>query len=288
MSNIDFDTLFSDLEGDFDAVPTTESKGFYAKTEQFPCSACAGTGKYTGVRVHQDRTDCFTCRGKGYFLTSAADRAKASKQRHNRKAIKLEATSRDGVAQIVAAIGPEGFAWLTSATWSSFYQDLLSKAKKYGSLSEKQLACVVNAYAKQQERNTARSAVEANTPALDLAKINALFDTALNNGLAKPKLVFGAIKLSLAPASGKNGGCLYVKDDGDYAGKITTEGKFFGLRESRKEILAELQAIAEDPKAAAVQHGQATGNCACCNRLLTNAESIKIGIGPICLENWGL
>jgi DnaJ-class molecular chaperone len=275
MSNIDFDTLFSDLEGDFDAVPTTESKGFYAKTEQFPCSACAGTGKYTGVRVHQDRTDCFTCRGKGYFLTSAADRAKASKQRHNRKAIKLEATSRDGVAQIVAAIGPEGFAWLTSATWSSFYQDLLSKAKKYGSLSEKQLACVVNAYAKQQERNTARSE-------------HALFDTALNNGLAKPKLVFGAIKLSLAPASGKNGGCLYVKDDGDYAGKITTEGKFFGLRESRKEILAELQVIAEDPKAAAVQHGQATGNCACCNRLLTNAESIKIGIGPICLENWGL
>jgi len=288
MSNIDFDNLFSDLGDDWDTVPTTESTGFYAKTEQFPCQPCAGTGKYTGVRVHQYRTDCFACRGKGYFLTSAADRAKASKQRHNRKVVKLEATSREGVAQIVEAIGPEGFAWLTSATWSSFYQDLLSKAKKYGSLSEKQLACIVNGYAKQQERNTARSAVEANMPSLDLAKINALFDTALANGLAKPKIVFGVIKLSLAPASGKNGGCLYVKDEGDYAGKITSEGKFFGLRESRKEILSELQAIAEDPKAAAVHHGQATGNCSCCGRLLTNAESIKLGIGPICLENWGL
>jgi DnaJ-class molecular chaperone len=74
MSNVR--TLYSAIEGDFDAVPTTESTGFYAKTEQFPCSSCAGTGKYTGVRVHQDRTDCFVCRGKGYFLTSAADRAK--------------------------------------------------------------------------------------------------------------------------------------------------------------------------------------------------------------------
>lgn len=212
-------------------------------------------------------------------------RAKAKASRNKVKASKQQANADAGLKQLIEALGAEGLQWLTNATWSDFYQDLLSKAKKYGSLSDKQLACVVNGYAKQQARDAAKNAA---APKLALAKINALFDTALENGIAKPKLVFGELKLSLAPASGKNGGCLYVKDSGEYAGKITAEGQFFAIRGSRETIPAELQAIAEDPKNAAIKHGQATGNCACCNRLLTNAKSIEIGIGPICLEKWGL
>lgn len=276
---------FDDLEDDFDSIDVRESTGPYAKREQHPCSKCNGKGVYQYGYANPRQGKCFACNGKGYFLTSAADRAKAKASRDKSKASKQQANADAGLTQLLEALGAEGLQWLTNATWSDFYQDLLGKAKKYGSLSEKQLACVVNGYAKQQARDAAKN---ASAPTFDLVKINELFATALSNGIAKPKLVFGELKLSLAPANGKNGGCLYVKDSGEYAGKITPEGQFFAVRGSRETIPAELQAIAEDPKNAAIKHGQATGNCACCNRLLTNAKSIEIGIGPICLENWGL
>jgi hypothetical protein len=119
---------------------------------------------------------CFACQGKGYFLTSAADRAKAKASRDKSKASKQQANADAGLKQLLEALGAEGLQWLTNATWSDFYQDLLGKAKKYGSLSEKQLACVVNGYAKQQARDAAKNAA---APTFDLVKINKLFATAL-------------------------------------------------------------------------------------------------------------
>ena len=286
------DLNFFDLEDDFDAVPVREGKGPYAKTEQHPCGHCGGTGLYRGVRIHQEREDCFACRGKGYFLTSEADRKKARIQRVERKAKKEANNAESAKAQIVAAIGDAGYQWLVNATWSEFYQDLLGKARKYGELSEKQLACVVRGYAKQQERDAARNAAraerEANAPVIDLTRIRELFDSAQSNGLKKPALVINGLRLSLAPANGKNAGCLYVKDSGDYAGKISPEGRFFAIREARAEIAQELQALAADPLAALTAHGHNTGQCSCCGRLLTNAESVRLGIGPVCRVRWGL
>ena len=288
---IDFND-FSDLEDDFDAVHTTNSTGPYAKTEKHPCGQCGGTGLYRGVRIHQEREDCFACRGKGYFLTSEADRRKARAQRAQRKEKKQADNAARAKAQIVAAIGDAGYQWLVAATWSEFYQDLLGKARKYGELSEKQLACIVKGYAKQQERDAARNAAraerEANAPVIDLTRIRELFDSAQSNGLKKPALVVNGLRVSLAPANGRNAGHLYVKDSGDYAGKISPEGKFFAIREARAEIAQELQALAADPLAALTAHGHQTGQCSCCNRLLTNAESVRLGIGPVCRARWGL
>lgn len=286
------DINFLDLEDDFDAVPTTTSAGPHAKTEQYPCGQCGGTGLYRGVRIHQDREDCFACRGKGYFLTSESDRKKARIQRVERKAKKEFQNACNGERQIKDAIGDAGYQWLVAATWSDFYQDLLAKARKYGELSEKQLACVVKGYAKQQERDAARNAErakrEADAPVIELTRISELFDTARSNGLKKPALVISGLRLSLAPENGRNAGCLYVKDNGDYAGKITPEGKFLAIREARAEIAQELQTLAADPLAALTAHGHQTGNCSCCSRLLTNAESVRLGIGPVCRVRWGL
>jgi len=286
------DLNFFDLEDDFDAVPVREGKGPYAKTEKHPCGHCGGTGLYRGVRIHQEREDCFACRGKGYFLTSEADRKKARIQRVERKAKKEANNAESAKAQIVAAIGDAGYQWLVNATWSEFYQDLLGKARKYGELSEKQLACVVRGYAKQQERDAARNAAraerEANAPVIDLTRIRELFASAQSNGLKKPALVVNGLRVSLAPANGRNAGHLYVKDSGDYAGKISPEGKFFAIREARAEIAQELQALAADPLAALTAHGHNTGQCSCCGRLLTNAESVRLGIGPVCRVRWGL
>jgi hypothetical protein len=44
---------------------------------------------------------------------------------------------------------------------------------------------------------------------------------------------------------------------------------------------------AANPLEAARLHGQRTGSCSCCGRELTNAESIALGIGPICRERFG-
>ena len=284
---------FSDLEDDFDAIPTTSSTGLYAKTKQYPCGHCGGTGKYQGVRVYQERSDCFACRGKGFFLTSEADRRKAKLTRQAKADADRAKKREAGIEQLTAALGEQGYQWLANAgNWSQFYGGLHSKALQYGSLSDKQLACAVSGWAKQQardaERAAAKAAREADAPVIDLTRIRELFDAALESGLAKPALVINGLRLSLAPANGKNAGSLYVKDSGDYAGKISPEGKFFAIREARAEIAQELQALAADPLAALTAHGHQTGQCSCCGRLLTNAESVRLGIGPICRGRWGL
>jgi len=287
-----FDDIETSLE-DFLATPTTQ-----VKREQFPCHACGGTGKYNGVRIHQEKSQCFACNGRGHFFTSYADR-KAAKVKRQAKAEAKRASNREaGLAQLTEALGEQGLAWLQNASWSEFYTDLFHKALQYGSLSEKQLACVVKGWEKQQvrdaERNAARAAREANAPVIDLTKINNLFDTAKSNGLKKPRLVCGSLRLSLAPPNGANAGCVYVKDQGEYAGKITAEGKFFVARthsgEAGKDdtLVHQLHDIAKDPLKVFKVHGQVTGNCSCCGRELTNSDSIALGIGPICAAKWGL
>jgi SWI/SNF-related matrix-associated actin-dependent regulator 1 of chromatin subfamily A len=48
-----------------------------------------------------------------------------------------------------------------------------------------------------------------------------------------------------------------------------------------------LQRILFDPKSAAIRYGQEIGVCADCGRQLTNEESRKAGIGPVCAHKWG-
>ena len=55
-------------------------------------------------------------------------------------------------------------------------------------------------------------------------------------------------------------------------------------REQRRQILDH---IARDPKAAAERYGLAIGKCGVCGRTLTDEESRRIGIGPICRAERG-
>ena len=93
--------------------------------------------------------------------------------------------------------------------------------------------------------------------------------------------------ISRAPDNGANAGALYVKVDGEYAGKVK-EGKWFGIRTAPEGIINKLQEIAANPLESAVAYGRKTGNCACCGRELTRHDSIERGIGPICAERFGL
>lgn len=256
--------------------------------ETFPCESCGGTGFYRGVRVHQEKEHCFACKGKGFFYKSYADR---QKERHKRAAKKADAlnVAKDSFHNeypgLIESMRP-------LASWNNFVADLLRQFDERGSLSDKQAAAGLNqvekAAARDAQRAAEKAAKEAAAPVVELSNVRALFETAKANGLKKPGLWFGDLKISEAPATGANAGALYVKRNGEYAGKIVGN-KFkasWGVKE--EPILADLLAIAADPAEVLRVKGKETNRCCCCGRELTDPASVAAGIGPICATNWGL
>jgi hypothetical protein len=74
--------------------------------------------------------------------------------------------------------------------------------------------------------------------------------------------------------------------DGRWAGRTFVSRQasddLFPIRSS-KERAEILQKIAMDPMAAMLRYGREIGICGLCGRTLTNDESRKRGIGPVCL-----
>lgn len=126
----------------------------------------------------------------------------------------------------------------------------------------------------------------ARSAAIDASKISAAFAAAFSNGIKRPKVRLGGFTFSRAPDHGKNAGSIYVKRGEDYLGKVTG-GQFHGTRECDDAAKASIVTIAADPALAAKAYGLRTGSCSCCGRELTNADSIALGIGPICAERFG-
>jgi hypothetical protein len=136
-------------------------------------------------------------------------------------------------------------------------------------------------------KEASRATEEAAAPSFDLRKIHEVFETALARGKNRRALLGGDnMKLTPAPKSGRNFGCLYVKVDGEYAGKIDPAGKFHKAWKTDIAVEADLKKIAADPLGEARLYGMRTGTCACCGRELTDPKSIDKGIGPICESKW--
>src|SRR5262249_4029935 len=152
--NQDREPMLDDFPADdLDQAAVSEARGPYAKTQRFPCQACAGTGKYRGRRTQQQRSDCFACGGKGYFLTSERDRQKARGAPTASKARRL-AEARAAFDEQYPDVTP----FLANATWSPFAVDLFSKLGQYGFLTEPQVRAVRNMAAKCAERAQAKAA----------------------------------------------------------------------------------------------------------------------------------
>jgi len=152
--------------------------------------------------------------------------------------------------------------WLKTQEQNDFRFSLRKSLAKYGSLTDRQIAAV--------ERIINRPA-----PTADVSVGSAfqslfdVFETAKGNGLKRPIIRSGTAKVYPAGESSRNAGCLYVKDKyGEYLGKVTPAG--------------------DDPLGTAVRYGRETGSCACCGRELTDEQSVRDGIGPICKKNFGL
>jgi len=262
-------------------------------TYEEKCPDCRGTGafrSYTGRVVG----DCFKCKGKGVrrFKTTAEQREKARVA----AAAKREQKAADAAEQAAAwlAANPIEAAWLQEPVRGdfTFHADMLASLRQYGSFTERQEAAVRNAAAKSAARKAQWAAEKAQreegAAVLSMAKIREGFANAVRH-LKRPKLRIADVQFSLAPATGRNAGCIYVvrASDDTYLGKITLEDKFLTSRECSAKDSETVARVAADPAAAATAHGHEYGYCACCNRELTNPESVARGIGPICADRWG-
>ena len=167
-------------------------------------------------------------------------------------------------------------------SWNSFAQSLVEQIINKGSLSEKQMFAASAMLMKIKNNKEER---QRNIVSIDLSNVKKIFDKA-HEAIKNPKFRVDNIVLSRAPDNGRNAGAIYVKVNGEYAGKVT--GGYWLPCRAPEGTLEKLQEIAKDPLGSAVAHGKRTGNCSACGRDLTNHGSIEKGIGPICAERWGL
>ena len=252
--------------------------------ERHACFECNGTGKYQGRRVQQEKAHCFACKGKGWFKSSYADRQKKKQQAASRAQAKMDeakaafCAANEGLIERLKEI----------AGWHSFAASMIQNFDKWGSLTDKQVAAAWSSLARVEAKRAERKAAQASRSGeVSVAAIEAIFRTAQENGLKRPKFLTERLQISLAPAHGKNAGALYVVCDGAYAGKIK-DGQLHALREAPADILELVRAVAASPLEAARMYGRKTGTCSCCGRELTDPKSIEAGIGPVCETNWGL
>ena len=165
---------------------------------------------------------------------------------------------------------------------NSFARSLVEQIINKGSLSEKQMFAASAMLMKIKQNKEEK---QSNIVSIDLSNVKKIFDKA-HEAIKSPKFRVDNMVLSRAPDSGVNAGAIYVKVNGEYAGKVT--GGYWLPCRAPEGTLEKLQEIAKDPLGSAVAYGKRTGNCSACGRDLTNHGSIEKGIGPICAERWGL
>jgi hypothetical protein len=182
------------------------------------------------------------------------------------------------------------------ASWNSFAASLVAQAKRKP-LSSAQVGAAERMLAK-----LAANAVNREPVAADLSRCHDMFASALGDGMKAPQFRFlwGAdeVALSLAKATSRNAGSLYVKLNGEYAGKLSAGvyHPFDMLPQDAADLAARLLEVARDPAAAAYAYGHETSRCACCGKLLTDDKrtgadgltAVVRGVGATCAKRWGI
>jgi len=160
-------------------------------------------------------------------------------------------------------------------------------------LTEKQHQAVLNSIAREADYLDKKKEEAKPKAKVDFSGIRKPLTTAKETKLVRPVLrtvdedsdkVF---VFSLAKPDSKNPNFVYVKEDGEYLGKISPEGEFFGWR-TPKESVDALVRVSENISEATIKYGRKTGKCGCCGRGLTVKASILSGVGPICADKYGI
>jgi hypothetical protein len=251
------------------------------------CKKCAGTGKWTSYSGYTQRT-CYACKGVGYheFKTDSATRAKARERAVVVKATKMQ-DRLDAFAQQFEA----EYNWMVeSAPTFSFAHNMLEAVKSYGHLTERQLASVRKCVISSADRAIARAQEQAqrveSAPEVNLSALSDAFNSALSKGNKFPRLRLDSFVFTPAPAEGKNAGAIYIKEDGQYLGKVLGN-KFLKVRECSEDQEKRIIEASVNPKESAIKYGRMLGACSVCGKTLKDPESIELGIGPICAGKMG-
>jgi len=191
-----------------------------------------------------------------------------------------EATWADSHAELIE--------FLAGATWSGFAVSLTKFIDKNGHLTPGQEKAAVSMMIKCKARDARKAPVGIKLAEVKGSPLMDSFSKASDKGRRYVQLTLGNVTISPADKNSKNPGFLYVKEGGEYRGKIDPEGMFFPAGQNIPDkVLKIVRDMITDPAKAAGVYGQKTGNCCCCDAKLTNALSIRLGIGPICRSKWG-
>jgi Family of unknown function (DUF6011) len=235
-----------------------------------PCPKCGGSG--------QTRWGpCFKCKGAGKVSRGviAAAKGKVTKLA-NQQAWKEE--HRAELAYMAKRI----------EKGSNYYYGFQVRLDAHGTLNDGVIEIIRKDMAKDAEFYAAKKAErEAAAPTVEISAIEKLFAGAIENDVKKPIYRAESIELSRAPASGRNAGSIYVKRNGEYAGKIT-DGKYHATYGAPADTIDRLMAVAADPLKESMAYGRKFGNCGLCGRDLVDPVSIRSGVGPICSRKWNL
>jgi hypothetical protein len=191
------------------------------------------------------------------------------------KTIKYEDAHEELLLDLWIKDNPEDYKWLTdSAPENTFAASLLSFLNTHHYLTDKQHQCVKMNVCKEQP-------LEVNS-----LELEEKFKTARQNGVKWPKITLDTLKIKMAGDNSRNPGSLYVTEHGNYYGKVS-HGKFYKVPECSPEAAEKIQKLISDPEMTVKRYGIETGQCCICSRTLTNPESIKLGMGPICRTSFG-
>jgi hypothetical protein len=252
----------------------------------FRCDHCRGTGRFVrGYHNPVDYGPCNKCKGSGKLKTDPETRARAKKARETKK-------KADTGAYIAAHVAE--YTWCVSNLKFDFARSMCEAVRQYGAWTEGQLAGIRKCMARDEERKKEREVQAQAAPQLTgtgFERMLAAFASARASGLRNPKLRVGEFTFALAGERSKYAGqALFVKHaEYDYMGRIDlATARFFKSGNCGPDQERGISTICSDPLGAAVLHGKQTGHCACCGLELTNEESVRLGIGPICRGKWGL
>jgi hypothetical protein len=125
----------------------------------------------------------------------------------------------------------------------------------------------------------------------EVTQIVRAFEAASFSGVSVPKLRFGKYLFRLgSQLSQFKNQIIFVRGNA-YLGRITPLDKppvFYPGKDMTLQDVVVFSEIVRDLKAALVREGKASGICSICGRGLSDPKSIELGIGPVCLTNFGL
>lgn len=172
---------------------------------------------------------------------------------------------------------------------NKFAYDLCMRETKGLFMSESQVSWV---YKIAEDVLKLSEPKETKVNSVDASNILGSLAEARAHGLKKPALRLqmnsGESVLIKYMSTGKNAGGCWVTVNDALAGKIDDCGVFTSGHDRSIELFEFIKCTNSDVKGALESFGRSTSRCGCCGLPLTNKKSIELGIGPICLDKYGL